>query len=127
MTGEIAEKFGAEVIKHERNLGYGAALGSLFERAKEIGADIMVTLDGDGQHNACDIPKLIEPIAKGEGEIVIGSRFLKGENCEVPNYRKAGIKLITKLASNLTYDELTDAFGLPWALWPPCSKETKRE
>jgi glycosyltransferase involved in cell wall biosynthesis len=109
MTGKIAEKLGAEVLNHERNLGYGAALASLFDRAKDIGADIMVTLDGDGQHNPCDIPKLIGAIAKGEAEIVIGSRFLNGENYGVPNYRKAGIKFITKLASNLTYNELTDA------------------
>jgi len=51
MTAEIAEALGAEVIRHERNIGYGAAITSLFKRAKELGADIMITLDADGQHD----------------------------------------------------------------------------
>jgi glycosyltransferase involved in cell wall biosynthesis len=45
----------AEVIKHEKNYGYGAALITLFDKAREKNADIMITLDGDGQH----IPEFI--------------------------------------------------------------------
>jgi len=93
MTAEIAEALGAEVIRHERNVGYGAAIGSLFEKAKEDDADIMITLDADGQHNPDDIPKLIKPILNGEADIVIGSRFLTSET-EIPTYRKIGIKII---------------------------------
>ena len=47
LTGEIAKSLGAELIRHERNLGYGAAIQSLFRRARELGADVMVTLDAD--------------------------------------------------------------------------------
>jgi len=93
MTAEIAEALGAEVIRHERNMGYGAAVGSLFKRAREKDPDIMITLDADGQHNPDDIPKLIKPILNGEADIVIGSRFLTSE-AEIPTYRKIGIKII---------------------------------
>jgi glycosyltransferase involved in cell wall biosynthesis len=93
MTAELAEACGAELIRHERNMGYGAAIGSLFRKAREIGADIMVTLDADGQHDPDDIPRLIEPILNGEADIVIGSRFLADER-EIPMYRKVGIRII---------------------------------
>ena len=109
MTGEIAEKLGAEVIRHERNMGYGAALASLFKRAREIDPDAMVTLDADCQHNPDDIPKLVNPILDGEADIVIGSRFLGEENNEMPKDRRMGIKAITKLTNAGSYREITDA------------------
>ena len=110
MTGEIAERLGAEVIRHERNLGYGASLASLFKRACEISPDIMVTLDADSQHDPNEIPRLVEPILKEEADIVVGSRFLAGEDkAEMPKYRKTGIKAITKLAKAASYSEITDA------------------
>jgi len=98
MTGEIAERLGAEVIRHERNLGYGAALASLFRRAREADADVLVVLDADGQHNPDDIPRLVKPVLDGESDIVCGSRFLSEEN-DMPSYRRWGINRITKLVS----------------------------
>jgi len=88
MTGEIAERLGAEVVRHERNLGKGAAVRSLFDFAKRLGADIVVTLDADGQHDPGEIPKLVEPILSGKADIVIGSRSLK--EGEMPRYRRIG-------------------------------------
>ncbi|MEM4234770.1 MAG: glycosyltransferase family 2 protein, partial [Candidatus Methanomethylicaceae archaeon] len=76
MTGEIAERLGAEVIRHERNMGYGAALRSLFKRSAELDPDVMVTIDADSQHNPEDIKRLTDPVLKGEADIVIGSRLL---------------------------------------------------
>jgi len=76
MTAEIAERLGADVVRHERNFGYGAALQSLFKRARELGADVMVTLDGDGQHDSSEIPLLAELVLEGKADVVIGSRFL---------------------------------------------------
>ncbi len=58
MTREIAERLGAVVVRHEQNLGYGAALQSLFKKARELRADVLVTLDSDGQHDASEIPLL---------------------------------------------------------------------
>jgi len=110
MTGEIAERLGAMVIRHERNRGYGATIVNLFRRARELGADVMVTLDADGQHNPDDIPRLVKPIIDGEADIVIGSRFLDDESKElVPKYRRVGIKAITSLSKAFSYKELSDA------------------
>jgi glycosyltransferase involved in cell wall biosynthesis len=108
MTAEIAERLGAEVVSHTRNLGYGAALRSLFTKALEIEADVIVTLDADGQHLARDIPVITAPVIKGEADVCIGSRFLEAEN-RIPRYRKEGIRLLTRVTSAATGLELTDA------------------
>jgi len=100
LTGEIADRLGTVVIRHKQNLGYGAALKNLFEKALILGAEIIVTLDGDGQHDPSDIPRLVERLKMGDVDIVLGSRFLKKSESKVPHWRKAGIKLITHLASN---------------------------
>jgi len=110
LTGKIARRLGAETIVHKRNLGYGASLRSLFNRARKMDADVMVTLDADGQHNPEDIPKLVKPILDGEADIVIGSRFLdsKSKN-NVPGYRRNGIKLITNVTKAVSFNHITDA------------------
>jgi glycosyltransferase involved in cell wall biosynthesis len=100
MTGEIAESLGAEVVRHERNLGYGAALRSLFSRARELGADVLVTLDGDGQHDPSDIPLVMKPVVEGEADIAIGSRFVDESSAlTMPKYRRAGVRFITWLTN----------------------------
>ena len=108
MTGEIAERLGAEVIRHERNMGYGAALASLFRRAREADADVLVVLDADGQHDPDDIPRLVKPVLDGECDIVCGSRFLSEKN-DMPGYRRWGINRITRLANLTSYEGITDA------------------
>ncbi|MEM3485520.1 MAG: glycosyltransferase family 2 protein, partial [Candidatus Methanomethyliaceae archaeon] len=109
MTGEIAERLGAEVIRHERNMGYGAALRSLFKRSAELDPDVMVTIDADSQHNPEDIKRLTDPVLKGEADIVIGSRLLVEGDNGMPKYRKIGVEAITKLAKAASYEGLTDA------------------
>lgn len=108
MTGQIAEELGAIVINHPKNLGYGAGIRSIFLKAKDIQADILVTFDADGQHRTEDIQSVVEPILKNNADIVIGSRFLK-ENEQMPEYRKIGIKVITKLTNASMNDSLTDS------------------
>ena len=108
LTGEIAEKMGAQVIKHAKNLGYGAAIGSLFNKAHEIGADVLVTFDADGQHRVDDINSVLEPILKNQADIIIGSRFLNNID-NVPKYRKLGIKVITELTNATIGNNITDA------------------
>jgi glycosyltransferase involved in cell wall biosynthesis len=107
-TGEIAEKMGAIVINHPKNLGYGAGIRSIFLKAKELDADVLVTFDADGQHRVEDIQTVLEPVIKNEADIVIGSRFLN-ENKEVPRYRKAGIKTITSVANTAIESKITDS------------------
>jgi glycosyltransferase involved in cell wall biosynthesis len=108
LTGPIAEKMGAIVVTHPKNLGYGAAIRSLFTKFIELDADILVTFDADGQHRVEDIETVIEPIIKNEADITIGSRFL-GDNTDVPTYRKIGIKTITNLTNVGTENKLTDS------------------
>jgi len=107
LTGEIAQRLGAEVIHHEKNMGYGAALLSLFKKAKDLNADIVVTLDGDGQHNPTATQDVIKPLLEDKADIVLGSRFLE-KNDHVPTYRRFGIKLLTRM-SNGSLKKMTDA------------------
>jgi glycosyltransferase involved in cell wall biosynthesis len=108
-TGIIAENLGAIVINHPQNLGYGEAIQSIFLKARELDCDMLVTLDSDGQHRIEDILPVSEPIIKNQADLVIGSRFLDGNQKNIPKYRKAGIKLITKLA-NVSLDKpITDS------------------
>jgi glycosyltransferase involved in cell wall biosynthesis len=109
-TYEVANSAGATVIRNPENKGYGVAIRSLFQAAKEQNADIMVTLDSDGQHNADQIPQLIEPLVKQRFDMVIGSRFLDSNDKEkVPKYRSFGIKTITKLTQAASYSGITDS------------------
>ena len=108
LTGEIATKLGASVIKHPKNLGYGEAIKSIFNKAKEYNNDALVTFDADGQHNINDISRVVDPILENKADIVIGSRFLKNPK-EIPEYRKFGIKLITKVANLSLKESLTDS------------------
>lgn len=109
MTAEIAARLGADVIRHERNLGYGAAIQSLFRRAKELNANISVTLDADGQHDPREIPNVIKPVLDDVADIVIGSRFAdKRLAYAIPWYRRAGIKLITRLVNNASKQGIQD-------------------
>lgn len=109
LTNKIAEELGVIVINHSENLGYGAAIRSIFLKAKEMNSDILVTFDADGQHQIEDIQKVVEPILKKEADIVIGSRFLEENTNEVPSYRKFGIKTITKLTNMSINENLTDS------------------
>ena len=97
------------MINHEKNLGYGAAIRSIFLKSKDLDGDILVTFDADGQHRIEDINRVINPIINGESDLVIGSRFLDESAKEVPRYRKAGIKLITKITNATIKKQLTDS------------------
>jgi glycosyltransferase involved in cell wall biosynthesis len=109
-TVEVAKKNGAIVLRNSRNKGYGKALKILFKYAKLNNADIVVTLDSDGQHDANQIPRLLEPLLRGEADIVIGSRFINKINEQnVPLYRKFGIKAITKVTQLACGNKITDA------------------
>jgi len=109
LTSEIAEKMGAIVINHKKNSGYGAAIRSIFLKAKELDGDILVTFDADGQHRIEDIENVTTPIINQEAELVVGSRFLDDSEKEVPQYRKVGIKVITKITNASIKEKLTDS------------------
>jgi glycosyltransferase involved in cell wall biosynthesis len=108
LTSEIAEKLGAIVVRHTKNLGYGAAIKTIFLKAKEINTDILTTFDADGQHRVEDISKVVEPIKNNLADLVIGSRFLNN-NQKIPTYRKVGIKVITELTNITGGTKITDS------------------
>ena len=95
-TANTARATGAEVISHGVNKGYGEAIKSCLEAGRTRGANILVTLDGDGQHQPEEIEQVVAPILKDEADIVIGSRFLSNRT-NMPAYRRFGIKVITFL------------------------------
>ena len=109
LTANIAEDMGAIVVNHEKNLGYGGAIRSIFLKAKDLAGDVLVTFDADGQHRIEDIDGVIAPILENQSDIVIGSRFLDDSEKEVPQYRKMGIKVITKITNATIKKELTDS------------------
>jgi len=109
MTADIARELNAIVIDHPKNLGYGAGIQSIFNKAKEMDFDILVTFDGDGQHRVEDITKIIKPILDKKADIVIGSRFLDENESETPEYRKLGIKAITSLTNISSDNKISDS------------------
>ena len=108
MTSDISKNLGAIVVSHKKNMGYGVAINSIFQKSKEMNSDLLVTFDADGQHRVEDIEKVIEPIKNNDADLVIGSRFL-AKKSNVPNYRKIGIKVITQITNMSIKKKLTDS------------------
>lgn len=108
MTETIASSLGAYVVKHDKNLGYGSAIKTIFNEAGKLEGDVLVTFDADGQHQISEIDSMLQPIFENQADIVIGSRFL-GETKDLPKYRKIGIKTITGLTNVMTGSKITDS------------------
>jgi glycosyltransferase involved in cell wall biosynthesis len=108
MTATIASSLGAHVVRHEKNLGYGSAIKTIFGEARKTDGDVLVTFDADGQHQVSEIDSVIKPISENMADIVIGSRFL-GKTEDLPKYRKIGIKTITGLTNVMTGSKITDS------------------
>jgi len=109
-TSKIAKELGVEVISHEKNQGKSAALQTGFKRAMDFSPDVVVTIDGDGQHDPSFIPNLIQPIIDGEVDVVIGSRSNK---TKMPKYRKIGydaISFMNRKAINLKIRDTQSGF-----------------
>lgn len=98
-SAEIAEQAGAFVHSHGRNRGYGAAIQSALQQGRELNGDVVVIIDGDGQHNPDEIPRVIGPVLNGEADVVVGSRFL-GQYNEAPFYRRVGQRVLN-VATNV--------------------------
>ena len=108
MTETIASSLGAHVVKHDKNLGYGSAIKTIFNEAGKLEGDVLVTFDADGQHQISEIDSVLQPLFENKADIVIGSRFL-GETKDLPKYRKIGIKTITGLTNIMTGSKITDS------------------
>jgi hypothetical protein len=90
-SGEAAAVAGAEVLRHRRRLGKGQALRAGIAAARRMGAAYVATLDGDGQHDARDLPWLLA--AAGPGRVVVGGRVDHGDGAQVPAGRLAAVRV----------------------------------
>lgn len=117
-TKEIAEGAGAIVIRHPVNRGKGTSLNTGFTQARKLGAEVVVLLDGDGQHRPDDIPHIARPIIEDKIDMVVGSRYV-GAKSDIPGYRVAGQKIITLLTNVSSGVRSTDS----WSGYRGFSKE----
>jgi len=108
-TAEIAQAHGATVLRLPFNVGIGGAVQTGFRYALEHGYERAVRLDGDGQHDASELPKILGPIEAGEADLVIGSRFVDpGGSYRPPFARRMGIRVFARLVSLLGGQRVTD-------------------
>lgn len=109
-TSEVAKEAGAEhVYRQKQNVGLGRNFKRGIEIALNLGAEIIVNVDGDGQFNPEDIPELVRPILYNEADMVTCSRFLQPElTKDMPWMKKWGNRRFTKLVSRITGERFTD-------------------
>jgi glycosyltransferase involved in cell wall biosynthesis len=107
-TAARASAAGARVVSLPFNLGIGGAVQTGFQLAQEEGFDLAVRLDGDGQHVAAELAKLLPPIDDGSADIVVGSRFAGETEYRAPFARRMGIRLFAAVVSVLTRQRVTD-------------------
>ena len=100
-TAARAEERGATVLRHGKNRGKGAALRTLFERARQMGADRACTIDGDGQFDPSEIPRLLGAQENSGADVVVGYRF--DDRTEMPRYRRLGNRFFDKM-TNMAVD-----------------------
>jgi hypothetical protein len=106
-TGDVASEHGALVARHVTNRGGGAALRTGYRLMVEAGAEIVVTLDADGQHLPSEMPRLVEPVLSGEVDVAHGSRVL-GHADRNTRARELGIVFFNRLVSFITRTHVTD-------------------
>jgi len=114
-TSAVARRSGVVTLQHPCNLGIGAAVQSGFLYALDHGYDVVLRIDGDGQHDPAYIPHFLELMRAGEADIVIGSRFLARRGYQSTPVRRIGIVLLS-LISSLVGARVTDPTSGYWAL-----------
>ena len=108
-TNKIVQSLDVEIITHKKNMGYGTSIKDIFTKSREIDSDILITMDADGQHRIEDLKKILEPVMSDVVDVCIGSRFLDKNVENVPEYRKIGIKVLTKLTNVSLKESITDS------------------
>jgi glycosyltransferase involved in cell wall biosynthesis len=108
-TASIARAKGVMLLNLPYNLGIGGAVQTGYKFAKEQGYDVAIQVDGDGQHPAEEIPKLLRRLQSGQADMVIGSRFVSARSdYRVPFARLVGIKILAGVISFLSRQPVTD-------------------
>ena len=112
-TAGAAHRAGAEVVRLPINLGYGSALQTGYKYALRRGYDCVVQLDGDGQHEPADIPRLLAAIEHDGADLVVGSRFLENGDYRPGLARGAGMRLfrgLAFLATGVRFSDVTSGY-----------------
>jgi glycosyltransferase involved in cell wall biosynthesis len=108
-TAEVARAAGAYVVQLPFNLGIGGAVQTGFKFALQRGYERAVRLDGDGQHDARELPKLVALLDRDEADVIVGSRFADGRGTHgSPLARRVGIAYFARIVSLLTRRRVTD-------------------
>ena len=107
-TAEVARELGAHAIRLPFNLGIGGAVQTGFRYAYEHGFDVAVRVDGDGQHDASQLDRVLAPVLAGEADIAVGSRFVGGEGYRSSRSRRVGIRILAWTVSRLVGQRVTD-------------------
>jgi glycosyltransferase involved in cell wall biosynthesis len=108
-TASVASAHGAIVLRLPHNVGIGGAVQTGLKFALAEGYDTAVRLDGDGQHDAGELGKLLAPLERGEADFVIGSRFVDSAGSYRPPFaRRIGIRVFARLVSTLSGQRVTD-------------------
>lgn len=107
-TAEVARAHGAKVISLPVNLGIGGAVQTGFLYAVKNRYDVALQVDGDGQHRAEEIKKLIDPVLTGEADVTIGSRFLVKTSYKSAWPRRFGIYFLSKTLQSVVRKRYTD-------------------
>jgi glycosyltransferase involved in cell wall biosynthesis len=108
LTSEIAQYKGAIVLDLPFNLGIGGAMQSGYKYAYEKGYDIAIQVDGDGQHDPGEIPKLLHVLEEEKADVAIGSRFIGDSQYKASVMRRVGILVLSKAISMIVGEKLTD-------------------
>ena len=114
-TARLAREAGARVVSHRVNRGLGAALATGIKTARSAGADLVVTMDGDGQFDPADIPHLLAPILRDEADFVTCTRFARPDRIpEMPRAKEWGNRtmawLVSRLAWNARFTDVSCGF-----------------
>lgn len=107
-TETISRSEGVTLLNHPYNMGIGATMQTGFLYALKTGYDLVVQIDGDGQHNPESLPSLIQPILEKKCNLVIGSRYLSEDGFKSTLPRQLGIKFFTCLFRIFTGKKVTD-------------------
>jgi glycosyltransferase involved in cell wall biosynthesis len=107
-TARLAAGLGVTVLSMPFNLGIGGAMQAGYLYADRQGYDVAVQFDGDGQHKAGEIEKLLQPIVSGSADIAAGSRFLVPGGYQAPLSRKIGMLIFSSLLSQILGTRVTD-------------------
>src|SRR5919198_4492072 len=107
-TAAVARANGAHVVRLPFNLGIGGAVQTGFRYAHEHGYDLVVRVDGDGQHDPAQLGTIVEPVLRGDADICVGSRFVTNDGYLSSVTRRVGIRVLAWTASRLTGQRVTD-------------------